>query len=443
MSSSSGAKGATMAKRGWSNDEISLNTGRKERFEMSGTLIGKLIGLGFVLVAVFVTMGTCLTCTNIQGYELGVVHKYFGGVQNEPLINGFHCVWMGNVYKVDIGTTKTTFGLKGWSRDDTGHWVRNSEKESDEYYPIAVNCGTNGGQEATVSLTVNTRLNPQKVVSLYRDGLAGDNSKTNYKDVVLKREIIQAVNDAARPQEVLLIFSGQGFIDLHNTIAKSLQSNEELRKRGIEVTNVTVYQVHLDLKYEAEIAAKQLAIQSTLRKIEETKAANQEAKKVEAEAQSIVMRRTAEANAKRIEVTTEAEAQKQRTVLAAEAANQQVILAAQATAKQVILAAEAEKQQAQLKGEGEKLQKTAQAEGERALGLAIAQVEAAKRQAMYEGESGLRRATVEIATAYAEKLKGMLAGVKVLPKDAFVALIDEAAKIPLTLNAHTEAKAKE
>ena len=77
--------------------------------------------------------------------------------------------------------------------------------------------------------------------------------------------------------------------------------------------------------------------------------------------------------------------------------------------------------------------KIAQAEGARALGLAEAEVEKAKRDAMYEGEAGMRRAKVEIAAHFADKLRGMLAGVKVIPKDAFVALMQEGQAVPITL----------
>jgi hypothetical protein len=249
--------------------------------------------------------------------------------------------------------------------------------------------------------------------------LTGKERDTNYQGIVLKRIAIGVVNDVARPKEVLDIFSGDGFIDLKNAIQKQLMENTELKDHGILVTNVTVYNVDLDEKYEAEIAAKQLAIQSALRKTEEEKAARKEAEKVKAEVQATIEKRTGEAEAKKIEVTKAAEAQKQQTVLEAEAAKQRVVLAA-----------EAEKEQLRNKGEGDKLMQVAQAEGARALGLAQAEVEKAKRDAMYEGIAGERRATVEIARAQAEKLMGLLSGVKVIPENAYVALMDENAKSP-------------
>ena len=61
-------------------------------------------------------------------------------------------------------------------------------------------------------------------------------------------------------------------------------------------------------------------------------------------------------------------------------------------------------------------------------------VEEAKKKAMYDGEAGKRRATVEVAVAQAEKLRGLLGGVRVLPEKAFVGLFSEGGKMPVVLS---------
>ena len=72
-----------------------------------------------------------------------------------------------------------------------------------------------------------------------------------------------------------------------------------------------------------------------------------------------------------------------------------------------------------------------QAEGIIAVGKAKAEVEALKRDAMYAGESGAWRAKVRIAELTAEKLSGMLDGVKVVPEKTVLKLADDSG---LTLN---------
>ena len=67
------------------------------------------------------------------------------------------------------------------------------------------------------------------------------------------------------------------------------------------------------------------------------------------------------------------------------------------------------------------------------MGLAEAKVEEAKKLAMYSGVEGERRARVEVAVALAEKLAGILKGVRVLPENAFIAMMDDGGKIPITL----------
>ena len=364
----------------------------------------KWLGIGIVIAIVVLFAGViCVDVVQIEGYEVGVVHKWWGGVQDKPLRDGLHFVWWGKCVKINIGTQKITFAKQ--LTDD----VAGKDTADNEYDRIELSCGSSGGQKAWAILTAVYHLDPGLAVQLYKDNL----HKT-YRYVVMKRTIIEVVNKLARPQEALVIYSGVGFNTLKDNIDKEVQTHDVLVSRGIVVENCTLYDIELDDAYETEIQDKQLAKQKKLRAIEETSAAVEEAKKTKAEQQIMVEKRTAEAQAKKIEVVTQAEGSAEQEVLKATAA-----------AKQVTLAAEAEKEQSRLRGEGEKLMKIAQADGERALGLAEAEVEKAKRDAMYADAAGAIRAQVEIAQHQASLVKNALSVVKVIPSDLLSAFLSE------------------
>ena len=359
---------------------------------MSERMLKTLVFGGLGLLAFIIAAFILADFVNIEGYEVGVVHKWSSGVQDEPLRNGMHWVWCAKVHPINIGTQKITFAPQ-IAGDKEG-----KDTKDNEFDVIQVACGKEGGQKVNIVLTVVYHLDAIKAVQLYRDNLS-----ETYRYTIMKRTIIDVVNQLARPREALDIYSGEGFNDLKIAVDKAIKDHPVLVDRGIVCENATIYDVKLDPSYESEIELKQLAKQQKLRAFEQALAAVEEAKRAKAKAQVMVEERTAEADAKKIEVTTAAEANKQ----------------------QVVLAAEAQKETDRLKGEGEKAMMIAQAEGERALGLAQAEVEKAKRDAMYEGEPGGRRAQVEISKAQAELAKGILSGVKVIPNDILSAMLQE------------------
>jgi len=297
------------------------------------------------------------------------------------------------MYIYNIGTQKCTFDSDPANKDR-------------EYESIEINCGENGGQKALIALSINYRIgwdndgkgnpvfNPEKLVNLHKDGIG----KT-YEEVIVKRTVVDVVNKIARPHQALEIYSGKGFVEFKEAVDKALKDHEVFKDRGIFVENTIIYSVHLDKKYEEEIAGKVIAIQQTLRKIEETKAAEEEAKRVFAQSQAMVEARRQEAEAKKIEEVKNAEAQNQRR----------------------ILEAQAEKQKRTLEAEGERDANLAKASGVLAVGTAEATVEQLKRDAMYAGEAGSRRASVEIAIKTAERLKGMFTGVSIVPEKTILA----------------------
>lgn len=330
----------------------------------------------------------------VEGNEAVVKQHIQKGVVPEVLLSGthFYVGFIWDMYKYNIGTQKTTFDSPG---GNTGA----------EYDRIVVDCGDNGGQKVWVSMSINYRIgweadnqgnlkfSPEKLVALHKDGIG----KT-YEDVIIKRTVVDVVNKIARPYNALEIYSGQGFIDFKEKVDKELKNHPVFRARGIYVENTVIYKNSLGDAYEAEIAAKQLAIQQGLRKQEETRASQEEAKRIFAESQAGVEK-----------VRQEAEARKIAQVKSAEA-----------NAEQSVLQAEAEKKRKILDAEGQRDANLAQASGILAVGKAEAEVDSLKREALYGGESGAWRARVEIAGLQAEKLRGMFAGVQIVPEQTIL-----------------------
>jgi len=355
--------------------------------------VGIAVVVGIIgLWALFHTV----SLVKVEGNEAVVRQDLFQGVMNDVWTSGtkVYCGWTTDIYKYNIGTQKITFDTKGDNKDA-------------EYDRIEVNCGENGGQKAWIAISMNYRIGydtapdghpvlaPDKLVTLHKEGL-----RDTYESVILKRTIVEIVNKVARPHKALDIYSGQGFVDFVEALEKELKNCDVLRERGIYVENIIVYSVHLDPKYEQEIAAKMLAIQETLKIREQTTAKQEEAKRQFAESQGNVEKVRQDSEAAKIQVVKKAEAEKEMAVLAAEA----------------------EKAKRVLEAEGNRDANLAMASGVLAVGKAEAEVSQLKRDAAYAGEAGARRAQVEIAGLQADKLRGMLQGVSVLPERALVNL---------------------
>ena len=351
--------------------------------------IGIKIAFAFLCFFLFVSIfkGVGLKWIKVEGDEVAVRQHLTRGVDNQVLYSGTHFMfpafqWTGTyIYK--IGTQKITF-------DD-----KNSNPEA-EYDRIPVEVGENGGQAAWVALSVNYHLNAEKIVMLHKQGIG----KT-YESVVLKREIVDVVNEIARPyKSALEIYSGSGFVEFKNRVEKELKTNPVLKERGIEVENTIIYNVHLDARYEKEIADKQLAIQENLTKIEQTKAQEQEAKRIFAESQANVEKERQIAEGQKIKVVKEAEAQNESA----------------------ILAAKAEKAKKILDAEGERDANLAKASGILAIGKAQAEANTLLREASYAGDSGAWKAKVEIATKQAEKFATITNKISIMPEKAWMSL---------------------
>lgn len=330
--------------------------------------VGVLSVIGIVILMVF--FGGFFAFVKLEGNEVGVQQDW-GGVKDDLMLPGTHIYnnFILDVHKYSIGTQKITFDSDSTNQDA-------------EWLSIPVEVGENGGQKASISMSCNYRLDQTKVISIHKQGLG-----KSYESVVLKREIVDTVNEIARPHKSALdLYSGSGFVNFKNAVDKALRENTFLVDKGLLIENTIIYQVHLDKNYEAEIAAKQIAQQQALRKQEETKAAQEEAKRIFAMAQAEVEKVRQEAESKKIQMVTAAEAAAQKTVLDAEA---------------------------------ERDSNLARAAGELAIGKARAEVAQLQRDAQYAGESGARKADVEIKTKQAEMMKALLDKITVLPEKTF------------------------
>ncbi len=332
--------------------------------------LGMLIAIGVVsLLVLFIVMGF-FSFIKLEGNEVGVQQDW-SGVKDTLMLPGTHMYnnFILDIHKYNIGTQKITF-------DDV---AVNAESE---YPRIVLDIGENGGQKAWIAMSVNYHLNPDKAITLHKQGIG----KT-YESVVLKREIIDVVNEIARPRTALTIYSGEGFVKFKNDIEESLKANHVLIDRGLIIENTILYKVYLDPVYESEIAGKQIAIQQKLRKVEETLAAQEEAKRIFAMSQAKVEEARQIAEASKITQVTDAQAKAQKTVLDAEA---------------------------------ERDSNLARASGELAVGKARAEVKKLESVSLYEGESGARRAEVEIKKYQAEMMRAILDKVTVLPEKTFM-----------------------
>ena len=336
--------------------------------------MNKIIGFGVIgvigLIIMSVLFGGFFAFIKIEGSELGVVQNW-SGIKDVTLGAGTHVYnnFVDDIHVYPIGTQKITFDTKAGNPDA-------------EYERIDVEVGENGGQKAAVAISCNYHLNPEDIVKLHKQGIG-----RTYESVVLKREIVDTVNEIARPYKSALdLYSGTGFVKFKNEIDMALKNNSVLKDRGIDVENTIIYGVHLDPAYESEIAQKQIAQQQVLRKQEETKAAEQEAKRIFAMSQAEVEKARQVAEAQKITQVTKAEADARKTVLDAEA---------------------------------ERDSNLARASGELAVGKARAEVAQLQRDAQYAGESGGRKAEVEIATVRASMMKELINHISVLPEKTF------------------------
>ena len=161
------------------------------------------------------------------------------------------------------------------------------------------------------------------------------------------------------------------------------------------IDNFVIENISLDPNYVEQIKLKQVAVQTRLRNIEETKAAEAAADRAKAVAQADYEK-----------AIVEAKRDKDRGILNAEREKQEAILAAEASAEQVELQAEAEKIRNVLEAEGKKEAGILEAQGILALGQAEAEATRLKLEA-YISEGADSYVSIQVAGSMAEAFSGI------------------------------------
>jgi regulator of protease activity HflC (stomatin/prohibitin superfamily) len=348
---------------------------------MSKSKLASIIaGLGALALLIITLM--VFSWTTIEGHERVVVQDWKSGVQEEILTAGtyFYAPMTTKHIKYNVGVGKLILGKQALYGD-----------EKADFPALTVTVGGNGKEQpASFNVTLQYRLNPVKLINLH-NSVRGD-----YEALLIKPALVRIISDASTKKEVLDFYSGQGRVDLQNEIEKAISDEDSLREVGIVVETFVIDDIELDKNYVEEIRGRQLATQKRLRAVEETKAAEEDARKAQAEGQAEKFRRI-----------VKAEAEKEEKIRAAEARAKEVELNAAAKAKEVELASAADKVKVINAAEADRFRKEQDAAGVLALGMAQAKVEEEKKKSKYDGTAGARQAAVEIEQAKTDRFKNV------------------------------------
>ncbi|EIJ42448.1 membrane protease subunit, stomatin/prohibitin [Beggiatoa alba B18LD] len=350
------------------------------------TGIGWLIGLIISLVAISILMPLLLKIETVNGNQVGVLETWTGGVQVEP--------YPARTYFLFPGFSQTMFtyplSLQVFVMNDKAYNQEFAEGREKDSYLVQ----SSEGQDMHISLNVQWRIDAAKVVDIHRT------VRDNIEEKMLRPVVMRVVKDEATKRTAIEAYSGQGLVKLQTDIFTALVDERgELRSRGVIVENFVIEGIRLDPKYIGEITERQVATQRRLKADEQTKAAQSEALRAEAEAQADLKRRV-----------VEAERDKQVGILNAEKESQQSMLAAEASKRQVVLHAEAQQQKLVLEATGTRDARILEAEGIIAIGKSEAEAQRLKLSAFaVEGSDSYVK--VEIAKSLAsahQNVKGYL-----------------------------------
>ena len=274
---------------------------------------------------------------SINGNEVGVKETWSEGVANKPLTPKTYVYFPVSEEIFVYPTNSQVFCM-------------NNRKENDEFAEgrrvDAYECQSQEGQSMKISLNVRYHLDPEKIIDLHKT------VRDNFEERLLRPEIMRIVKDAATTRTALVAYSGQGLVDLQNEIFHKLSDkNSDLYNRGVVVENFVIEEINLDPKYVEQIQAKQVAVQQSLRLIEETKAANQAAEKAKATAQADFEKAVVEAKRDKETGILNAQKEAQQQILAAEAAKTKAVLAAEAQKASNVLAAQGEQESGLLRAQ--------------------------------------------------------------------------------------------
>lgn len=294
--------------------------------------MGRLILVGIALIVLLIASLVTISPNRVAGHELGV-RENWSGIYEEPLGPGTHWLFPGfanNVFRYDMG-------FKVFVMTDEA----NKEKDAPAFH-----VQSKEGQDMAISLVVQWRIDPKKLVQLHRS------ARGDIEDKIVKPTVMRIVKDEATMRTAVDAYSGDGLVKLQAAIEKDLTNpNGELSERGIMVEGFVIEGIKLDDSYIGEIRARQVATQKKSRADEETKAAEALALKAKADAQADYNKQVVEAERAKAVGILKAEEQAQSQVIAAKADAEKVELAAKADKKKVVLAAEGVKEEGILKAQ--------------------------------------------------------------------------------------------
>jgi regulator of protease activity HflC (stomatin/prohibitin superfamily) len=354
---------------------------------VSNSAKAKLIGAAILAVLVGVLWAVLVDIHTVHGNEIGVKETWSGGVDPTPL------------------QPKTYFLFPGYSQKVTNYdasatvFVMNNNPPEQEKVAVgrdadAYKVQSADNQDMTISSQTRWRIDPEKIIYLHKQ------YRENIEEKLIRGEVMKAIKNHATAMKAIDAYSGAGMVRLQQDIEKDLQEPEgHLRSSGVIVENFTIEDILLDPAYVGEIKLRQVATQRQLRAVEETKAAEADALKAQAESKADLNRKV-----------VEAERDKQVAVLKAEQEAKRVELAAAADASKVKIAALAEKEAA-----------IAQAEAKRALGSAEAEATKLKLSA-YAVPGADAFVEIEVAKSMAEAFKGIQG---YLPSDMKINLLSQ------------------
>jgi hypothetical protein len=381
-------------------------------------LVAALIVMGILFLGFFMFVGIA----HIEGHELAVKETFTGGVDTtggenhdgiyHPRRNLYvrgltdYVIYDTRVHHFVMNDITEKQGEVGEGRAMDALWVQFSGGSKENGTNDAV-VGTSGGQKGKLSLDLQWRYNPERLLITHA---AVRNDPNMMQEKIIRNVLQRVVLDKCTVISALDAYYGESRVKLQQDIELALRENIELKDKGVIVDNF-VMQIALDPDYEAQIALKVKAFQSAQR-FEAEKLANDKA----------ALAKTAEAQIAANALIVSGEAAKRIGILAKEQAKAEAILTAEAANASAVLAAEAEKQKRVLEATGLSQANIEAAKGVLALATATAKGEELTKLAKYDGRAGELRAQVEIAGMQADKLKGMLSGVTVLPEKAFITL---------------------
>jgi len=346
-----------------------------------------LSGVGVLVIILLILTLILFKFETVHGNQIGVLETWTEGIVASPYPSRTYFLFPGFSQTMYTYPLSIQVFVMNDKTDGQGEFAEG--REQDSYLVQSAE-----GQDMHISLNVQWRIDPLKVIEIHKT------VRENITERMLRPVVMRVVKDRATSRTAIEAYSGKGLVELQRDIFKDLiDENGELRQRGIIVENFVIEGIRLDPKYIGEITERQVATQRKLKADEQTKAAQAEALRAEAEAQADLKKRV-----------VEAERDKQVGILNAEKEARQKILSSEAAKQQVVLAAEGNQQKLVLEATGTRDAKLLEAQGILAVGQAEAEAQKLRLSA-YAVSGAEAFIKVEIAKAFAhahQNVKGYL-----------------------------------